>query len=110
MGCNYLIRRLHLDEKYMIDVNEVYKEVDTKPEMIDKSDREKKREERARKRKERWNHRIERIKALTAKALAVAKKRKWLVFLIGIGIAAYFVISSGGFSGVFNTVKGLFGK
>ena len=110
MGCNYLIRRLHLDEKYMIDVNEVYTEVNVKPEMVDKPKSETKKEDRENKKKSRREYRIERIKAITAKALAVAKKRKWLVFLIGIGIAAYFVISSGGFSGVFNTVKGLFGK
>jgi ABC-type Fe3+-hydroxamate transport system substrate-binding protein len=77
--------------------------------VTDKSDREKKREEKARKRKERWNHRIERVKAATAKALAVATKRKWLVFLIGIGLLAYFTISTGSFSGILQTVKGLFG-
>lgn len=74
-----------------------------------KSDKEKKREERARKKKERWDHRVDRIKAATAKALAVAKKRKWLVFLIGIGLLAYFTISTGSFSGILQTVKGLFG-
>ena len=77
--------------------------------VTDKSDREKKREEKARKRKERWDYRVERIKAVTAKALAVAKKRKWLVFLIGIGLLAYFTISTGSFSGILQTVKGLFG-
>jgi len=83
------------------------------PDATDKSDREKKRkekaEEKARKKKERWDYRVERIKAATAKALAVAKKRKWLVFLIGIGLLAYFTISTGSFSGILQTVKGLFG-
>ena len=38
------------------------------------------------------------MKAATAKALAVATKRKWLVFLIGAAIAAYFVLKGGGLS------------
>jgi Fe-S-cluster containining protein len=110
MGCNYLIRRLHLGDQYFINVDEAYMEVDKNPEMIDKPKDETKKEDRIDKKKSKREYRIERIKAITAKALAVAKKRKWLVFLIGIGIAAYFVISSGSFSGVFNTIKGLFGK
>ena len=110
MGCNYLIKRLYLGDEYFINVNEVYTEVNTKPEMIDKPKNETKKEDRIDKKKSKREYRIERIKAITAKALAVAKKRKWLVFLIGIGIAAYFVISSGSFSGVFNTIKGLLGK
>ena len=70
--------------------------------------RDEKREERLRKRHERWNYRVEKIKALTEKALAVAKKRKWLVFLIGAGIAVYFLVSSGSMGGVFNIIKGFF--
>jgi len=46
------------------------------------------------------SYKIEKIKELTAKAYAVATKRKWLVFLIGIALVAYFVISSGGFGGL----------
>jgi len=48
----------------------------------------------------RRNYRLEKIKEVTAKAYAVATKRKWLVFLIGIALVAYFVISSGGFGGL----------
>ena len=70
--------------------------------------RSEKREERNKKRRERWQYRIDKIKALTAKALAVARKRKWLVFLIGAGIAVYTLISTGSLSGVFNIVKGFF--
>lgn len=44
------------------------------------------------------DYRIEKMKAATAKALAVATKRKWLVFLIGAAIAAYFVLKGGGLS------------
>jgi N12 class adenine-specific DNA methylase len=43
---------------------------------------------------------LEKIREVTAKAYAVATKRKWLVFLIGIGLVAYFVISSGGLGGI----------
>ena len=57
-------------------------------------------EEREKKRKDRQSYRIERIKALTAKAYAVAAKRKWLVYLIGLGIIVYFIISSGGLTGL----------
>ncbi|MAF25027.1 hypothetical protein CL634_05565 [bacterium] len=59
----------------------------------------------------RRNYRLEKIKEVTAKAYAVATKRKWLVFLIGIALVAYFVISSGGFgglSGIVDKVKSFF--
>ena len=39
---------------------------------------------------------IERINALTKKFYAVAAKRKWLVFMMALGIAIYFIVSSGG--------------
>lgn len=74
------------------------KKEDKKEDKIDKRDRK------------RW-YRLERIKALTAKAAAVATKRKWLVFLIGIGLAAYFLISrggGGGLGGLLEMIKGLF--
>jgi len=70
-----------------------------------------KRKKRAAKSESKRDYRIDKIKALTAKAYAVATKRKWLVFLIGIAIAAYFVISSGGlggFSGIIDKVKSFF--
>ena len=70
--------------------------------------RDEKQEKRNKKRSERWQYRIDRIKALTAKALAVAKKRKWLVFLIGAGIAAYYLITSGSMSGAFDIIKCFF--
>ena len=40
---------------------------------------------------------LERIKEVTAKAYAVATKRKWLVFMIVAAIAAYLIIFKGGF-------------
>jgi hypothetical protein len=73
--------------------------------------REAKRQEKADKAKEKRDFRIEKIKALTAKAYAVASKRKWLVFMIGAAIAAYLIIFKGGFSfggGWLDTIKGLF--
>tara|TARA_R110002051_G_scaffold322194_1_gene412018 strand:+ start:2276 stop:2506 length:231 start_codon:yes stop_codon:yes gene_type:complete len=57
-------------------------------------------EEREKRREDKQSYRIERIKALTAKAYAVASKRKWLVYLIGLGIIVYFIISSGGLAGL----------
>ena len=66
---------------------------------------------RAEKKDERRNFRLEKIKEVSAKALAVAKKRKWLVFLIGIGLVAYFVISSGGLGGgggIMDKIKSFF--
>lgn len=64
-----------------------------------------KKEDRDGKRKDRRNHRIEKIKALTDKAKAVAQKRKWLVYLIGLGLIIYFVVSTGGFSTVLQLLK-----
>ena len=69
-------------------------------------------EERGKRRENRQSYRIEKIKALTAKAYAVATKRKWLVFLLGLGLVIYFVVSSGGMGGVgpiLEKVKGFFG-
>ena len=75
------------------------------------ADREAKRQEKADKAKEKRDFRIEKIKAVTAKALAVGTKRKWLVFMIGAAIAAYLIMFKGGFSfggGWLDTIKGLF--
>ena len=71
------------------------------------TDRRREREERSAKRRQ-W--RLDKINALKEKFYAVARKRKWLVFLIGIGLIAYLVISSGGFSfgGILEKIKGLF--
>tara|TARA_R110000824_G_scaffold9415_3_gene42084 strand:+ start:3045 stop:3287 length:243 start_codon:yes stop_codon:yes gene_type:complete len=73
----------------------------------DKENRKKGRADRAAKRRQ-W--RIDKINALKEKFYAVAAKRKWLVFLIGIGLIAYLVISSGGLNlgGIFEKVKGIF--
>ncbi len=57
------------------------------------------------------DYKLDKIKALTAKSLAVAKKRKWLVLMIGLGLVAYLVISNGGFGGgggVLEIIKGFF--
>ena len=51
-------------------------------------DREARNQAKASKAKDKRDFRIAKIKALTDKALAVGIKRKWLVFLIGIVIAA----------------------
>ena len=45
------------------------------------------------------------IDAKARKAEAVAKKRKWLVFLIGIGIAAYYAIKGGAGGGLLQGLK-----
>jgi len=70
-----------------------------------------KKENRTTKVASRRNYKLEKIKEVTAKAYAVATKRKWLVFLIGIALVAYFVISSGGLGGlggIVEKVKGFF--
>lgn len=59
----------------------------------------------------RRGYRLDKIKALTAKAYAVATKRKWLVFMLGLAIILYFIFSSGGFGGLgglLEKVKGFF--
>ena len=78
-------------------------------------DNKKKSEERREARSERTegkrDYKLEKIKELTAKAYAVASKRKWLVFMIVAAIAAYLIIFKGGFSfggGWLDKIKGLF--
>jgi hypothetical protein len=39
-------------------------------------------------------------------AEAKSKKRKWLAILLGLGIAIYFIVSSGSGLSVLNTLKG----
>lgn len=70
-------------------------------------ERRKNRDERVEGRR---SYRLEKITALTQKFYAVAAKRKWLVFLIGIALIAYLVISSGGlgFGGIIDKVKSFF--
>ena len=78
----------------------------------DRSDaREDKKDAREEKVDSRRGYKLDKIKALTAKATAVAKKRKWLVLMIGLGLVAYLVISKGGFGGgggVLEIIKGFF--
>ena len=73
-------------------------------------DKEGKNKDREDKKKSRRDFRLAKIQEITAKAYAVAAKRKWLVFLIGIALIAYLVISSGGFNlgGIFEKIKGIF--
>ena len=69
------------------------------------------REDKEKRTESRRKYRLEKIKALTAKFYAVAAKRKWLVLMMALGIAIYFIITSGGgfsFMGMFETVKGFF--
>tara|TARA_A100001201_G_scaffold58155_1_gene55914 strand:- start:1454 stop:1705 length:252 start_codon:yes stop_codon:yes gene_type:complete len=66
-----------------------------------KEEREKAKKEKqdrlTEKKESRRSFRLERIKEVTAKAYAVATKRKWLVFMIVAAIAAYLIIFKGGF-------------
>ena len=80
-----------------------------------KEDKEKKKQDKINDRNEKKENRrafrLEKIKEVSNKALAVAAKRKWLVFLIGIGLVAYFVISSGGLGGgggIMDKIKSFF--
>lgn len=56
---------------------------------------------------DRRNYKLDKINAVTQKSLAVAAKRKWLVFLIGLAIVAYFLISSN-VGGILTKVKSFF--
>ena len=67
--------------------------------------KDEKKETKVTKKTDKRSYRLDKIKLLTAKAYAVATKRKWLVFLIGIALIAYFVISSGGFGGLGGIVE-----
>ena len=49
---------------------------------------------------------VDRILAKAELAKAKAEKRKWLVFLLGFGIAIYFIMTSGGGLGIMEKVKG----
>ena len=75
-----------------------------------KSKAEERRKNKGEKVANRRSYRLEKIAALTKKFYAVAAKRKWLVFLIGILLIAYLVISSGGlgFGGIIDKVKSFF--
>ena len=73
--------------------------------------KEDRKDEREEKTESKRDYKLDKIKALTAKATAVAKKRKWLVFMIGLGLLAYVVISKsgiGGGGGVLEIIKGFF--
>tara|TARA_R110002051_G_scaffold208903_1_gene274829 strand:+ start:1078 stop:1359 length:282 start_codon:yes stop_codon:yes gene_type:complete len=72
-----------------------------------------KKDDREDKKDSRRNYKLEKIKEVTAKAYAVARKRKWLVFLIVAALAAYMIISKGGMSfggsgGIVEVIKGFF--
>ena len=73
--------------------------------------KEDRKDEREEKTESKRDYKLDKIKALTAKATAIAKKRKWLVFMIGLGLVAYMVISKGGFGGmggILETIKNFF--
>ena len=61
------------------------------------------------KKDDRRNFKLDKIAAVTEKAKAVAVKRKWLVFLIGIALSAYLIFSGGGGGGVLNGIKSMIG-
>jgi hypothetical protein len=52
---------------------------------------------------------VDLINAKANKAMAVAQKRKWLVILIGVAIAAYYAIKNGAGSGLFDMLKSKLG-
>ncbi len=62
------------------------------------------------KKKSRRDFRLAKIQEVTAKAYAVANKRKWLFFIIAGAIVAYLLISSGGLGGggILEKIKGFF--
>jgi hypothetical protein len=62
------------------------------------------------KKESRRDFRLAKIQEVTAKAYAIANKRKWLFFIIAGAIVAYLLISSGGLGGggILEKVKGFF--
>jgi hypothetical protein len=62
------------------------------------------------KKESRRDFRLAKIQEVTAKAYAIANKRKWLFFIIASAIVAYLLISSGGLGGggILEKVKGFF--
>ena len=62
------------------------------------------------KKQSRRDFRLAKIQEITAKAYAVASKRKWLFFIIAGAIVAYLLISSGGLGGggILEKIKGFF--
>jgi len=76
-----------------------------------KPEKEDRKDVRGEKVDSRRDYKLDKINALTAKATAVAKKRKWLVLMIGLGLVAYMVISKGGMGGmggILDTIKNFF--
>jgi len=64
-----------------------------------------KREVRAEAKVTRKAGKVDLILAKAQLATAKASKRKWLVFLLGFGIAIYFIMSSGGGLGIIEKAK-----
>ena len=52
------------------------------------------------------NAKLEKTEMKIRLAQAKATKRKWLAILLGLGIAIYFIVSSGSGLSVLNTLKG----
>ena len=52
------------------------------------------------------NAKLEKTEMKIRLAQAKATKRKWLAILLGLGIAIYFIVSSGSGLSVLNTIKG----
>jgi hypothetical protein len=52
------------------------------------------------------NAKLEKTEMKIRLAQAKATKRKWLAILLGLGIAIYFIVSSGSGMSVLNTLKG----
>lgn len=68
-----------------------------------------KRDDRQEDKVDRKSSKADLIRAKASKALAVAAKRKWLVILIGIGIAAFYALKSGAGSGLIDIIKSKLG-
>ena len=71
----------------------------------DNGKHEEKREEKRDHKLDKSSAKVDLINAKAGKAMAVAQKRKWLVILIGIGIAAYYALKSGAGSGLLDIIK-----
>jgi hypothetical protein len=76
--------------------------------LFDPSDKKTSRTDRRDTKKDkRKDYKLDKIRLLTEKFHAVAAKRKWLVFLLALGIAAYFIVSSNA-GGILTKIKTFF--
>jgi len=76
---------------------------------IEMPKRDNKRDDKQEHKLDRSASKVEILNAKARKKEAAAKARKWLVILIGIGIAAFYALKGGAGSGLINIIKSKLG-